>query len=142
MGTRRDDSRNQDRDYDSRNHREVAPRRAEAMTIPVRFEEQRRRREREQLRIICMLIALVAVLIVAVVHVHAESAAMPNPKLTPGDAGDLSAKQLCDSKFHTDQVRSVSEKEKREVYAEYGRANHEGACAKGCEVDHLISLEL
>lgn len=40
----------------------------------------------------------------------ARAQAMPNPKLTPGATSGLTAKQLCDPKFHTGTVRAVSER--------------------------------
>jgi hypothetical protein len=75
--------------------------------------------------------------------VRAHAQAMPDRKLTPGATSGRTAKQLCDPKFHTGTVRAVSESEKNKVYAEYSMVPHRGACAPaGCEVDHLISLEL
>lgn len=40
--------------------------------------------------------------------------------------------------------RNVPASLKREVYKAYGMQNHKGACAckRGCEVDHLRSIEL
>lgn len=98
-----------------------------------------RRYDRDSIWIVCILAGMIVVMVAAI----ACAQSMPDRKLTPGVAGNLTAKQLCDPKFHTGTVRAVSEKEKREVYAEYGIEDHRGACAKaGCEIDHLISLEL
>lgn len=71
---------------------------------------------------------------------------LPDPDKTPGVADPaLTAEVLCARKFTTRDVRSVSGAMKMEVYALYDRENHAGLCAKskrGCEIDHLISLEL
>ena len=70
----------------------------------------------------------------------------PDPALTPGVADPaLTAEVLCAKKFTTRDVRNVTSAMKREVYERYGMKNHAGACARskrGCEIDHLISLEL
>jgi hypothetical protein len=70
----------------------------------------------------------------------------PDPELTPGVADPaLTSNVLCAKKFTTRDVRSVTATMKRQVYARYGRRNHKGICARskrGCEIDHLISLEL
>ena len=79
----------------------------------------------------------------AVYRLHAGGVPLPNSKLTPGDTQPgVTVAQLCDPKFHTGSIRSVSESEKRQVYAEYKMADHQGACQSGCEIDHLISLEI
>ncbi|HEV3501083.1 MAG TPA: HNH endonuclease signature motif containing protein [Bradyrhizobium sp.] len=71
---------------------------------------------------------------------------LPDSAKTPGVADPaLTAEVLCAKIFTTRDVRSVPQALKRRVYALYGMANHKGACARskrGCEVDHLISLEL
>ena len=69
---------------------------------------------------------------------------LPDHKLTPGAVTIETAKELCSKSFHTGSVRNVPESEKRAVYEEYGIADHKGYCAgkEGCEIDHLISLEL
>jgi hypothetical protein len=90
----------------------------------------------------------------------AVSPRLPDPKLTPGVATNVSAEQLCKKSFHTADVRSVTATQKNEVYRRYGLKANTGYCAKrpyktkargktpsriimqGCEVDHLISLEL
>jgi hypothetical protein len=102
--------------------------------------ERLRRESRNVIWLVCILGALCGVLLAA--YARAESPAMPDRKLTPGAVSNLTAKQLCNPKFHTGTVRAVSESEKNQVYAEYHMANHHGACAHGCEIDHLISLEL
>jgi hypothetical protein len=75
----------------------------------------------------------------------AFAADLPDAKVTPGviRAG-VTAADLCPV-AHTPALRNVSEAEKRQVYMAYGLAgNHNGYCAslEGCEVDHLISLEI
>jgi len=63
---------------------------------------------------------------------------VPDPKLTPGDAFDVTAQDLCVPGY-AKKVRNVPEEVRQEVYREYGIAYH----GKGdYEVDHLISLEL
>lgn len=71
----------------------------------------------------------------------------PNPTLTPGLArDDVTVADLCPH-ANTAKIRDVSEAEKKKIFQEYGLAgNHTGYCQnedpKGCEIDHLISLEL
>jgi hypothetical protein len=81
----------------------------------------------------------VVLLILISTSLAKPSPLLPDHKLTPGVASNQSAKTLCAKSFHTRDERSVSEKTKNLVYAEYGiksRKPHE------YEVDHLISLEL
>ena len=70
---------------------------------------------------------------------------LPNPAVTPGAIrAGVTAADLCPV-AHTPALRNVPESEKRAVYASYGMTgNHTGYCAtdEGCEVDHLISLEI
>jgi hypothetical protein len=65
---------------------------------------------------------------------------LPDNACTPGAADPTLTKEvLCDPSFTTKSIRNVSNKEKDDVYAEYGVTSH----ASGqYEVDHLISLEL
>lgn len=85
----------------------------------------------------------------------AQSARLPDLKLTPGVATNETAKELCDKDFHTADVRSVTDAQKNEVYRRYGLKPNTGYCTpkpyktkkgkkikQGCEVDHLISLEI
>jgi hypothetical protein len=71
---------------------------------------------------------------------------LPDPKLTPGLAESaMNAAKLCAPSFHTGTVRNVGAAEKLQVYRSYGMAKpRTGYCSgpSGCEVDHLISLEL
>jgi hypothetical protein len=72
----------------------------------------------------------------------------PNPQITPGMVNPALTKEvLCAKGFSTSKVRNVAdEKElKISVYAHYGMLDHKDTCAlvaKGCEVDHLIPLEI
>jgi hypothetical protein len=75
----------------------------------------------------------------------ASAADLPTPALTPGKARDgIAAADLCPV-AHTAKIRNVSQALKAKVYARYGLyGNHTGYCkiVQGCEVDHLVSLEL
>ncbi len=63
---------------------------------------------------------------------------LPDPKMTPGDALDVTKADICVSGY-TKKVRNVPQAVKNQVYQEYGITSH----APGeYEVDHLISLEL
>lgn len=67
----------------------------------------------------------------------------PNPMMTPGAVRTVSVQEICT--VRTSKVRNVPYSEKIQVYAEYGLPkNHTGYCSgpEGCEVDHLVSLEL
>ncbi|MEI6559267.1 MAG: HNH endonuclease signature motif containing protein [Rhodospirillaceae bacterium] len=70
---------------------------------------------------------------------------LPDPRLTPGDVLSTATGEICHPGY-SKKVRKVPEGLKRQVFAEYAiSSNHEDACgvtAEGCEVDHLISLEL
>lgn len=69
---------------------------------------------------------------------------LPDPHLTPGVARTgVTAADLCPV-AHTPALRNVPESEKMAVYKSYGILPHQGYCAvaQGCEVDHLISLEI
>lgn len=73
-----------------------------------------------------------------------EMRELPDPKLTPGSVrSGVTAAALCPV-AHTPALRNVPQSEKMSVYKEYGILPHQGYCAvaEGCEVDHLISLEL
>ena len=70
---------------------------------------------------------------------------LPDPKLTPGDVLTMAPGEVCHPGY-SKRIRKVPDGLKRRVFAEYSiPGNHEGACGvteEGCEVDHLISLEL
>ena len=63
---------------------------------------------------------------------------VPDARLTPGDALEVAASDVCVSGY-SKKVRHVPASVKKQVYAEYGITSRQ----KGeYEVDHLISLEL
>jgi hypothetical protein len=65
--------------------------------------------------------------------------ARPNAMLTPGDVfPTATVAQICVSGYSS-RVRDVSEREKDDVYAEYGIAHH---TTGEYEVDHLVPLEI
>ena len=69
---------------------------------------------------------------------------LPDPKLTPGAVLDVTAEQVCVPGY-SKSVRHVTAATKAQVFTAYGLpGNHTGYCGgrQGCEVDHLISLEL
>ncbi len=66
------------------------------------------------------------------------AAHLPNAQMTPGDALDVTAKDICQPGY-SQKVRDVPESVKNEVYREYGITSHQPG---EYEVDHLISLEL
>lgn len=80
--------------------------------------------------------------------ISAYADTLPNPKLTPGNARNVDQVTLCTTS--TKLVRNVPETEKKAIYKQYNlTGNHTGYCKdtlsvkdEGCEVDHLISLEL
>jgi hypothetical protein len=91
-----------------------------------------------------------ASLIVVLVAVSLPSVALaqgahrlPDPQKTPGHATYHSAATVCAIKSTKDE-RNVPDSVKQEVYADYGEAKCAGHCSgpQGCEIDHLISLEL
>jgi hypothetical protein len=73
---------------------------------------------------------------------------LPDPKLTPGVATDLTAKQICGKKWGHDR-RFVTEAMKREVFKSYGLTGndddswcHLDEHGRRFEIDHLVSREL
>lgn len=90
-----------------------------------------------------------------VAHIVFGSARLPNPKLTPGKTSSATKNQLCAATFRTPDIRNVPDSLKLAVYKRYGLTPNAGYCTpkpyktktgktvmQGCEVDHLISLEL
>lgn len=73
----------------------------------------------------------------------ADPGKLPDPKLTPGVARDLTLEQICNTKWGKDQ-RAVTAAMKRQVFVEYGLSGNQDKFCKpdGCEIDHLISREL
>ena len=85
-----------------------------------------------------VLTAFLALATIAPTAATASPPILPNPKLTPGAVLPVSAVEFCVPGY-SKKVRSVPERVKRQVYAEYGITHH----GRGeFEVDHLISLEL
>jgi 5-methylcytosine-specific restriction endonuclease McrA len=73
--------------------------------------------------------------------IPAYASELPNLKITPGSARNVSIKQLCTTS--TSLVRNVPESLKKDIYRNYGlNGNNKLLCKEGYEVDHLISLEL
>ena len=69
---------------------------------------------------------------------------LPNPTITPGATRTADVKYIC-TPGTSKKDRLVTESEKRRAYSQYGvPGNHQGICSgpEGCEVDHLISLQL
>lgn len=83
------------------------------------------------------------VLVIGALSIVAVAAELPNTMLTPGAVRVVDQHTLCTTS--TQLVRNVPQSEKLAVYREYGMDKpRTGYCAtpSGCEVDHLISLEL
>jgi hypothetical protein len=87
-----------------------------------------------------MFIRVIALLLflAPVVLAQQPPSIVPDPKLTPGDAFEVTVQDLCVPGY-TKKVRNVPAEMKREVYEEYGVTSHEPG---DYEVDHLIPLEL
>jgi hypothetical protein len=94
---------------------------------------------------------VMAVLVSSLVSISASAQVvtgpiLPDATLTPGKANVLATESsLCAVTFRTGSVRNVTTATKNKVFANYKVKNHTGYCginAEGCEVDHLISLEL
>jgi len=69
---------------------------------------------------------------------HIRPGGLPDPRCTPGAYFSAATRQMICVRGYSSQVRNVSAKTKRKVYAEYGiRSHHRGQY----EVDHLVPLE-
>ena len=84
-------------------------------------------------------------LLLALFTTSAFAADLPNPKLTPGVARQVTQNDLCTTS--TKLVRHTSADTKKQVYAEYGlkptrSVNCTGPSQSCYEVDHLIPLEI
>jgi hypothetical protein len=68
---------------------------------------------------------------------------LPDSHKTPGHATYHTAAKVCGTKSTKDE-RNVPDSVKTEVYDDYGAARCADYCSgpQGCEIDHLISLEL
>lgn len=74
---------------------------------------------------------------------HSGPALLPDLTLTPGVVNHQVTRDDICKPGYAKSVRNVSESLKKKVYAEYGVKPGEGICVvDGCEVDHLVSLEL
>lgn len=74
----------------------------------------------------------------------AMAVTLPDPAITPGMALPVTAAQICVAGY-SKTVRNVPMSLKLQVYRAYGMEQpRTGYCSglQGCEVDHLISLEL
>lgn len=72
---------------------------------------------------------------------HHGTVLLPDPHVTPGLVRTTSTSDVC-SGGSTKQYRDTTAAMKRQVYFEYSAEPRKGICTGGCEVDHLISLEL
>jgi hypothetical protein len=94
-----------------------------------------------------MKITIAAALLCAVAG-GAFAGDLPDHRRTPGVADpQLTEHVLCARGFTTKKVRNVANETalKASVYSRYHMVNHKGTCAlvkRGCEVDHLIPLEV
>jgi hypothetical protein len=92
----------------------------------------------------------VTMLFAALALVPAFGQQLPQAKLTPGVTTNSTKDQLCSNKFHTRDVRLVTDAMKRQVFSSYkikcypvmtAKAPGVQACS-AYEIDHLDSLEL
>lgn len=70
---------------------------------------------------------------------------LPDPVATPGDIRPVTVAELCDPNTHTADVRNTPDSLKQRVRRLYGmNGKRDLFCnsVDGCEIDHLISLEL
>lgn len=105
-----------------------------------------------KVRITVLLAALVLILLIGwLIPVNAMTIDIVMTKITPGSVNDLvmtpgdvrttDKHSICNTKTST--LRNVTSATKKQAFKLYGLTNKTGWCAaKGCEVDHLISLEL
>lgn len=88
------------------------------------------------------------ILALSLISTAAFAVDAPNPTLTPGDVRTTNIADVCSTatnKVTTKTVRNVPASVAKKVYNNYGlTGDHTGYCNvdHGCEVDHLISLEL
>jgi hypothetical protein len=71
---------------------------------------------------------------------HHGAVLLPDPLVTPGIVRTTDSKEICAADFRTGPFRGTPPRGK--VYREYGVKPNTGICKGGCEVDHLIPLEL
>src|SRR5438128_10566916 len=89
-----------------------------------------------------IVFALTALFVSSVFAQDVPANRMPDKSKTRGHATDHTAKAACAIK--TKDERNVPESEKKAVYSSYRIEKCKAHCSgkAGCEVDHLISLEL
>lgn len=75
-------------------------------------------------------------------YIKSGPALLQDPRLTPGVVRTTNAKEICAATFHTAPYRKTTQAVKNKAYLEYGVVRNKGICKGGCEVDHLIPLEL
>ena len=85
------------------------------------------------IRVIALLLFLTAIALA-----QQPPPIVPDPKLTPGDAFEVTVQDLCVPGY-TKKVRNVPAEMKREVYREYSVTSYGSG---DYDVDHLIPLEL
>ena len=68
---------------------------------------------------------------------------LPDSSRTPGVVRSLTRAEVCQPGQAT-RARRTTARMKRRVFLRYGLpgGNHTGWCAQGCEIDHLVALEL
>lgn len=91
-----------------------------------------------------VVIGVLAMLLMAVAHAGPDAVIpnLPNAALTPGATLQVTAAQVC-VRGYAKRARHVTPATKRAVLREYGlRGPRDAYCTAGCEVDHLVSLEL
>jgi hypothetical protein len=82
---------------------------------------------------------------VAAVDLVNSDGTLPDPVLTPGDTREISIDVLCDPNTRTAEYRKgLKDSVKEMAYTLYHLATHNSlwCLGGGCEVDHLISIEL
>jgi hypothetical protein len=85
-----------------------------------------------------------ALLALCLLSVPAVAAEVPDAKITPGATRPVTLQELCSTSTR-DYRETMDPDAKREAYQRYGLAHQcEGYCSgpEGCEVDHLVPLEL
>lgn len=75
------------------------------------------------------------------VYRHNGPAMLNDTRFTPGVVRTTDVQEICHG-GSTKQFRNTTQAMKNEVYKEYGAKRKQGICTGGCEVDHLISLEI
>ena len=73
---------------------------------------------------------------------HHGPALLPDPKITPGAIRTMNAAEICAPDFRTGPFRQTTPAMKKQVYRLYGVERGKGICVGGCEIDHLVPLEL